>query len=226
MAQEKAAEEKANKEKLERERKEELAKMNDPAYAEYFKQKRKEEIQASEDCLIGDLFGNDFAPSKTSPATADDSDCDTEEYRDPELVGRAKELAEASGLFDGKDGLNTGDTGPQHKRGDVDSSEDTIVLANDNDATELVKKLVTKVKAIEEKTADKNSAASVSKVLLLDLIRELGPLMKATDMDEVLRVATVQKNNLAQKTRNIKKKSKRPQVRLHDNGQDDFDSLF
>lgn len=188
---------------------------NDPEYRQKKREQERKNQEQGELDSISDLFGTDAA--KPTPQV----------FRKEANPERARELAAMTGFGDGagdyadesqKMGKDDKWDEIAHvdRKGPAPGSLDQLPFETDADIIAFTKVLAAKIKAVGN-TKSTNNSQTMSKVLLVELVRAIGPVMKAQDVDEVMRVATVVKNDLNKKTQNPKKKQGK-KVNLHDNG--------
>jgi len=229
IAKEKEAQEKAEKLKREKQIQDDKIRLeNDPEYRRQQRDLQKKAQEESELESISDLFG----PSASAPVGK-------QVFRQEANPERARELAAMSGLGDGAGGFDDDvvvktidqvgkdwdDIAHVQREGPAPGSLDQLPFATDADIIKFSQVLAAKVKgAGMAKTT--NNAQTFSKVLLVELVRALGPEMKSQDVDEVLRVGTVVKNDLTKKTQNVNKNKKKKGIKLHDNGRNYSDEEF
>lgn len=229
VAKEKEEQEKREKEEKEKQEKEALKRaMQDPDYAKKKKEMDRLAVERSELDLICDFFGTGAG----GPSTKD-------EMRKEANPERARALAACTGLMDGADGNDSGDDFIPDQDVDIfaisnnkgnkkaaPNALDAIEFNTDEDVKKFVELLVRKVQDVGTKT-NTNNTQTMSKVLVCELARQLGPGMKQPDVDEVLRLTTVVKNDMlkSQSTKNPKKKNKKT-LKTHDNGRDFSDDDY
>jgi len=223
MLKEKEAAEKAAAAKAKKDQDAERLRMqSDPEYRAQKKEAEKAAIERSELEMISDLFGPGTGSSR-------------EEFRQEANPERARQLAAMTGLGDGADGPseNTGRNdwdvaALANQKTDKKAAPnplDAIEFKTDADLVAFAKVLARKLKDVGVKGTT-NNYNTMSRTLLVELIRETGPEMKGQDMDEVLRVGTVVKNEISKKTQNVKKNKGKKSIKLHDDGRDYSDEEF